>query len=372
MSITFNKDEIKNCLTMEQVEQFLADHGGEPVKRIGTLVSRTICHNPADGSGSHKLYYYENTKLFKCYTECAETNGFDIFDLVRKIMKIQYNREFSLYDAQLYIVNYFALDVVDDFHKEEIKTPDFSIFSKYERNLQVSDQQKRIEFKIFDDKILENLPYRKIGPWLREGITEEVMKEYGIRFDPYNYGIVIPHYDIDNNLIGIRERTLVKENEDKGKYMPAIINGKMYNHPLGFNLYNINRSKDNIKNMKIAILGEGEKFCLGYASYFGIDNDITVACCGSNLTTNQFNLLRTLGIEEIVIAYDKQFQVPGDKEWKRWTKKLTELNNKFGKYIKISFMFDRDNQFNLDYKASPIDAGKETFIEMFKNRFTIG
>lgn len=372
MSINFDKDEIKNSLTIEQIEQFLADHGGEPVKRIGALVSRTICHNPADGSGSHKLYYYENTKLFKCYTECAETNGFDIFDLVRKIMKIQYNREFSLYDAQLYIVNYFALDVVDDFHKEEIKTPDFSIFSKYERNLQVSDQQKRIEFKIFDDKILENLPYRKIGPWLREGITEEVMKKYGIRFDPYNYGIVIPHHDIDNNLIGIRERTLVKENEDKGKYMPAIINGKMYNHPLGFNLYNINRSKDNIKNMKIAILGEGEKFCLGYASYFGIDNDITVACCGSNLTTNQFNLLHALGVEEIVIAFDKQFQTPGDKEWKRWTKKLTELNNKFGKYIKISFMFDRDNEFNLDYKASPIDAGKEIFIEMFKNRFTIG
>ena len=45
--------------------------------------------------------------------------------------------------------------------------------------------------------------------------------------------------DMDNNLIGIRERTLIKENETKGKYKPAIINGKMFNHPLGFNFFNL-------------------------------------------------------------------------------------------------------------------------------------
>ena len=103
----FDKDEIKNSLTIEQVEQFLAEHGGEPIKRIGTLVSRTICHNPADGSGSHKLYYYDNTHLFKCYTECNDVNGFDIFDLTRKIMKIQSNIDMTLYDAQIYIINLY-------------------------------------------------------------------------------------------------------------------------------------------------------------------------------------------------------------------------------------------------------------------------
>jgi hypothetical protein len=30
----------------------------------------------------------------------------------------------------------------------------------------------------------------------------------------------------------------------------------MYNHPLGFNLYNINNSKDNIKNTKKVIIFE--------------------------------------------------------------------------------------------------------------------
>ena len=370
MSIPFDKDAIKEAIEYEQVERFLADHGGEPVRRIGTLVSRTICHNPPDADASHKLYYYENTRLFKCYTECAETQGFDIFDLTRKIMKIQNGIDMSLYDAQIYIINYFALDVVNIFDSDTLKNSDFTIFTKYEKAVQRNDQQKRAELKIFDEKILKHLPYKPIASWIEEGITEEVMKARGIRFDPYSYGIIIPHYNINNNLIGIRERTLIKENEDRGKYVPAILNGKMYNHPLGFNLYNLNNSKDNIRHMKIAIVGEGEKFCLGYASYFGLDYDISVACCGSNLTKFQFELLLSLGVEEIVIAFDKQFKKSGDAEWKRWTKKLTEIYKKYGNYVKISFMFDND-EYGLGYKWSPIDGGPDVFMDMFQNRIVL-
>ena len=369
MKIKFDKDEIKNSLTIEQVEQFLADHGGDPVRRIGCLVSRTICHNPPISDASHKLYYYENTKLFKCYTECAETNGFDIFDLTRKIMNIKIGNDIGLYNAQIYIINYFSLDIINDFSHESKELSDFVIFNKWEKGLQVNEQQKKAELKIFDKKILDHLPTKPCSSWIKEGITPQVIVDRHIKFDPYSYGIVIPHYDINNNLIGIRERTLIKENETNGKYMPAIINGKMYNHPLGFNLYNINNSKNNIQQTKIAIIGEGEKFCLGYASYFGEENDITVACCGSNLTMYQFNLLASLGVEEIVIAFDKQFKEPGDKEWQRWTKKLTEINNKYGKYIKISFMFDVNNI--LEYKSSPIDAGKQIFSNMFINRIIL-
>ena len=368
MSMRFDKDEIKNSLTIEQVEQFLAEHGGEPVKRIGTLVSRTICHNPADGSGSHKLYYYDNTHLFKCYTECNDVNGFDIFDLTRKIMKIQSNIEMSLYDAQIYIINFFSLDVVFDYQKETDKNSDFQIFNKWRRNKQVDAQQKRIEFQKINPDVIRWLPIRGIEPWLREGITEESMMKHGIRFDPYSYGIVIPHFDKDWNMIGIRERTLIKDNEITGKYKPAIINGKMYNHPLGFNLYNLNFSKDMIKQNKKAIIGEGEKFCLMFDSMCNVD--ISVACCGSNLTSHQFKLLKDLGVEEIVIAFDKQFQKPGDNEWKRWTKKLTEIHRKYSGFVKISFMFDTKGDL-LGYKDSPIDCGKDTFLELFKRRVTI-
>lgn len=101
------------------------------------------------------------------------------------------------------------------------------------------------------------MPRPRYLNWERDGITKEVCDARGICYDPANQGIVIPHYDINGNLIGIRERTLIKEEEQYGKYRPAFIDGKLWNHPLGFNLYNLNWSKNNIKTIGTAIVFEG-------------------------------------------------------------------------------------------------------------------
>ena len=205
--------------------------------------------------------------------------------------------------------------------------------------------------------------------WEQEGINPDIMKKRGIRFDPAAEAMLIPHYDINNNLVGIRSRTIVKEDEIYGKYRPAYLHYQLYNHPLGFNLYNINNSKNAIKSLKKAIVFEGEKSCLLYASYFGVENDISVACCGSSLISYQVELLLSLGVEEIIVAFDKQFQEIGDKEWISWTKKLNEINNKYSKLVNVSFLFDKWEM--LGYKDSPIDKGKETFLELFKRRITV-
>ena len=143
----------------------------------------------------------------------------------------------------------------------------------------------------------------------------------------------------------------------------------MYNHPLGFSLYNLNNSKKAIFQFKKAIVFEGEKSTLLYASYFGEESDISVACCGSNLINYQVKLLLSLGVKEIIIAFDKQFQKIGDNEWQKWVVKLKTIYNKYGNYINISYLFDKENI--LKYKDSPIDCGKENFLQLFKNRITI-
>jgi DNA primase len=71
------------------------------------------------------------------------------------------------------------------------------------------------------------------------------------------------------------------------------------------NLYGLNWNKDHIKTIKKAIIVEGEKSVLLYASYFGWDNNICVACCGSSISAYQVQFLLDLGVEEIVIAFDK-------------------------------------------------------------------
>lgn len=353
-------ENIKNSLTIEQVKELLYALGGDPILKGDIIISRTICH----GGQSHKLYYYDNTKLFRCYTECSDI--FDIYDFIIKNKKVE-GVDFTLFQAIQFVITFFNLTVSNEnfvYSNEEVG--DWQIFNKYEQNSSQEKQEKVIEFKYYDDKILKYLPKPKIPMWLKEGISQAVMDNAEIAFDPVSWGIVIPHRDPAGKLLGIRERTLIKEEEENGKYKPAILNYQMYNHPLGFNLYNLNNSKNSIRKIKKAIIFEGEKSCLLYASYFGIDNDISVAVCGSNLTNYQVQLLKELDVEEIIIAFDKQFKELGDKEWKGWTKKLKDINKKYSSIVQVSFIFDKWNM--LGYKDSPIDCGPEIFTQLFERR----
>jgi len=88
------------------------------------------------------------------------------------------------------------------------------------------------------------------------------MKTFNILYYDRQNKIVIPHYDMNNNLIGIRGRALNEEDLVYGKYMPIQIEGQMCAHPLGYNLYGLNMNKDNIKLASIAIVFEGEKSVL--------------------------------------------------------------------------------------------------------------
>ena len=362
MELKEYSETIKNELTLEEIYNLLASFGADPVMQNGIIMCRTICH----GGHSHKLYYYENTHLFKCYTDCYDT--FDVFELIIKIKK-QDGIEIPLPQAVNFIANYYGLPPREENFEAQDELQDWKIFNKYEKSVASEKEEKIVEMKIFDDKILRYLPHPRIGPWEREGISREVMEHCGICYDPSAQGIVIPHFDKDGQLVGIRERTLIKENEDTGKYKPAILNYQMYNHPLGFNLYNLNNSKNMISQIKKVIVFEGEKSCLLYQSYFGIENDISVAVCGSSFTKYQVDLLREAGAEEICIAFDKQFKEIGDDEWKNWTKKLKDIHKKYGSLVQVTFMFDLKN--NIGYKDSPIDCGKEIFLKMFNERVAL-
>ena len=359
-----DKDKLKESLTIEDVFRYVEELGGEPIMHNGYFVSSTICHN-LPGEGSHKLWYYENTHLFKCFTGCEDNHAFDIYELTVKTKKQAGEKNITLFQAFIYVAQYFG------FHsavKEKTNTNillDWNILNRYQLEGELINKQI-IELKHYDDSILNNFSHLRIAPWEAEGIKQEIMEKRGIVYNPSTESIVIPHYDIDNNLIGIRERTLIEENEIYGKYHPLKVNQTIYKHPISFNLYNLNNSKDNIKRMSRCIVLEGEKGCLKYASYFGEDSDISVACCGSSLIEYQVQLLLDLGVKEIIIAFDKQFKELGDKEFVKWTNKLKNIHNKYKNLVTISFMFDKWGL--LDYKDSPIDKTPEVFLQLFKER----
>ena len=102
--IIFDKNEIRYKLSLENIYDLIQEWGGNPEYTSFGILSSTICHN-IPGEGSKKLYFYKNTSLFKCYTDCDST--FDIFELTIKVMKIQKNLNFDLNDAIKWIANRF-------------------------------------------------------------------------------------------------------------------------------------------------------------------------------------------------------------------------------------------------------------------------
>ncbi len=366
--VVFDKLKIREALTSENIFDLLQEWGGDPMATSFGFISATICHN-APGEGSKKLYYYENTGLFKCFTGCD--SYFDVFELFIKVAQIQHQKDLDLNDAVRWVAQRFGLsgDYQEDIDLSILE--DWKYFANYDRIQEIELKDNNVLLKEYDSEILNRFNYNvKIIPWLEEGISQEAMNKARIGFYPGGDQITIPHFDKDGRFVGLRGRCLCEqEGELYGKYRPLKINKELYNHPLGMNLYNLNNSKDNIKLMKKAIIFEGEKSDLLYASYFGLENDISVACCGSSISPYQIQLLLDCGAEEIIIAFDRQFLTIGDNEFTRLKNNLIKIRNKYKRDAMISFIFDKN--MITGYKSSPIDEGAEKFLQLFKERIVL-
>lgn len=112
-----------------------------------------------------------------------------------------------------------------------------------------------------------------------------------------------------------------------------------------------------------------EKSCLLYKSYFGLENDISVACCGSSVSSHQMQMLLDVGAEEVIIAFDRQFQEIGDDEHKHLKTNLIRLRDRYKNFTTISFIFDKN--MITGYKSSPIDEGPDKFLLLFKERIIL-
>lgn len=361
--------KIKESLTIEQIYELVNNFGGNPVITSFGLTADTICHN-LPGEGSHKLYYYQNTQLFSCFTGCQDR--FDIIELTCKVFKIQKNVDLGITNALNYILDYFNIAREERNEESSFNSEDSKAFLKYrERAAHKRIKGREIEYKAYDENILSHFAYIPILPWIREGISLEVMKEAKIGYYPGEEQITIPHYDYSGNFIGLRGRSLITEEAERyGKYRPLRINGQLYNHAVGGNLYNLNNSKENIKRTGMALVFESEKSALKYRTAVGADNDISVACCGSTLSNRQYELLRKFGVKEIVLCFDKDFKEHTGEEFNKVKKKLKKQAKTFGNNVTISIVFDRENI--LGYKESPIDEGLEKFLQLFQSRIIYG
>ena len=348
-----NYKEIVDKLDIESVKKLLYKLGAQDIKETDKyLITNTICHNTDPTNASMKLYFYKENKYFYCYTECGGMSIFNFLKTYYKTRQIEYDWYEDIYNV---VLNCGDFSIKDSFEK-----PDYE-------NLKDRYRSRKIytELPIYSNGIMDVFMKNYPVEWLNDGISKRAIDKYNIKYSVSQHKIIIPHYNINNELIGIRGRALNQwEIDNIGKYMPVQIENKWYNHPLSLNLYGLNLNKDNIKKYKICYIGESEKFCLQMES-FNIPN-CSCAVCGSQFNKYQLDLLlKNCQPTEIVICFDKEEKKGEDK----YFFKLYNMCKKYVNYCNFSFIYDRDNLLKL--KESPTDKGQKIFEELLRKRIQV-
>ena len=315
------------------------------------LIMPTVCHHASIDEASWKLYYYKNTHIFQCYTEDGAMSIFTFLKNYYDTRNIVYDWYADIYEVIRGCSHFDGEKVADNAYR--------SVRDRY------MPQKDRRELPAYPEGILNIFTKYYPVEWLEDGISKAAMDKYNIRFSPTQNKIIIPHYDAAGRLVGIRGRALNQwEIENVGKYMPVQIEGKWYSHPLSLNLYGLNFNKENIKEMGIAYIAEGEKSLLQFESFNQIN--CTVASCGNKFNKYQLDLLiRICGVKEVVLCYDQE-EKQGSQEY---FNKLYEICLKYKAYVNMSFIYDKNHLLKL--KESPFDKGEETFLTLLKTRVRV-
>jgi len=358
-----DKDKLKNQLTKDDITKIVCSLGSQFPREDhrGNLIFQTVCHNIED-TGSYKLYYYDNTKLFNCYTECQ--SSFDIFDLITKNKKVLH-REWEFKDSIFHVMNmtgYSAVIASDNGEATIKRIDDWDFLSRYKK--QSSSLVTLPDYIPYVLDIYKNY-YHKL--WLDEGIDKEAMKKFNIKFDVFNNKIIIPHYSIDNKLIGIRGRSLNLEDIQHGrKYMPVKVENTIYSHPISCNLYGLSHNLKTIKKLRKILIVEGEKSVLKVETYYP-NHNFSIAVCGDKISDFQKELILKYA-DEVIIGFDKsELYQSGTKNQSIINLRL--LGKKFAPYIKTYIIVDKENL--LDLKDAPVDKGKDILEQLMHKKIEV-
>lgn len=350
-----NLTDIRNNLTSEDIIAILSKYNIKPsVINAKYMIFPTCCHNL--NGGKDKLYYYYDSHLFRCYTEC--NCSFDIFELLIKMEKLRGN-DISLYKALILA----GINPRDSLNLEDVGNIQNKIDYMYEFSKAI---YKVRDIEPIDDNVLNASTFNTdiLSLWEQEGISLSTMRKYKIGYDPIDNCITIPIYDHRGQLISVRGRYLAEDSEVK--YKPISFCNKTLSAPSSQLLYGLYQTQEAIKRTKTAIIFESEKSVLMMDTYYGTNNN-SVATLGKNISLQHILLLQHAGAEDIILAYDADYR------------NYEERKNKLQEYIKIaktltpffsaSIVIDWDKI--LPYKASPIDCGKEVFEKLLRKRYYV-
>lgn len=284
--------------------------------------------NP-DGDNKQAIVVYNNESLH-CdnYTRQIKKNGSsaDLFDLVC------YIKDLTFFEGLKHVCSVIGLEYYHDFTED---IPESLLITQLILDMSESTEENRDKpLKPIDPIILTYYKNYVNDMFLKDNISYETQKEFGIGYDEQTNRITIPIFSEIGDLVGVKGRLFKDKLDDddiKYLYLEPTSRARI--------LYGLNKTIDYIKEAGRVYIVEAEKGVLQGYSY-GTRN--IVATGGKEFSKSQIEMLTRLGVQ-IVLCLDKDVQKD----------EIEKLANRFADGIPIYYMYDESNI--LSDKEAPTD-----------------
>lgn len=263
--------------------------------------------------------------------------GTTIIDFVKEYHKVKFPKAVEM------LLDYSKLDI-SNLKKEANIITSLKQFT-------FRNKLSEVKHEILSQDIMLQYSKEPIKEWIEEGIKQEVMDKYQVRYDKRANRAVFPIHDVHGNIINIKGRTLYSNYKDLG--IPKYI----YYYPLGCNdfLYGLPFKKDKIKESNEVILVEGSKSVWKLEGW-GVENVLSLET--NRINEYQLRLLLELKCN-VTVALDKGVLM----------KQIKKDFSKLCKFTNVYVMYDTEGL--LEDKDAPCDKGKKVWDRLYSNRIKL-
>jgi len=190
--------------------------------------------------------------------------------------------------------------------------------------------------------------------WIKEDITAEKQREFGVRIDMSSNRIVYPVYDVCGNLINVKGRTRYADYKALGipKYMNYFKVGDLDY------FQGLNKTKTAIEEHHEMIIFESVKSVMK-AELFGTPNAVSAETSSLNI----FQIKLALSMHcDVVVAFDN------DVSRAESAKFLSTLR----KYTNVYWISDKERLLgSCKDKMAPVDKGKDIWSYLYERKIRV-
>ena len=351
--------KLKKSLSLAHHKQIMQALGIPSYSENSTqIVYYTGDKNVDPYKGSPKLYFYKDTSI---YVGMTAGRSYDIISLVQTRLALL-KQPCSFLDACQFILD--TTNINPDSISRIKKDGHVYDWSNLERFIKVRKYGNQLSE--YNRNIIDTLPPLYPQAWIDEGISEETMDKYQIRYYERCNQTVIPCFDDEARLVGVRVRNWDKDRVEQAKYMPLVtLDGQCYKFNTNQVFYGINYNKPEIERTGKVIIVESEKAVMKLDTYMGRHN-IALGMYGSNLGIQRRNQLLKMGVNTVSYVVDNDFIGQDDAFFEQWREKIQHFIKLWDGFCRVEIVWD--NLGLLGPKENATDRTKEVWEQLWENR----